>query len=123
MTASNSVDAAVSISSSSISFVIEMCIRDSPDLVKGGYIAELVFVAARFICVDNAGDITVAQDVLIFALLEVPVSGSVDEQNVPTGAVLLEYQNAGRDTGAVKQVGGQADDRVKHCLLYTSRCV
>ena len=48
------------------------------DLVEGGYIAVLVLVLPRFIGVDNAGNIAVPQDILVFALLKISPEASIN---------------------------------------------
>lgn len=60
--------------------------------------------------VHNLVDVLGAQAVFRPILGE--AHGSVDHENAFAGhgVVLVEYEDAGRDTPAIKQIGGQADD-------------
>lgn len=68
--------------------------------------------------IDNTGDIAVPQNVLVFTFLEVSVPRCVDEQHIPVGTVLPEYQDTSRNTGAVKQVGREANDCIQQIHFH-----
>ena len=63
--------------------------------------------------VDDAVDVLLAQAVLV-AVLDEALGGVDHEHALARGGVLLvEHQDAGRDAGAVEEVGGQADDALE----------
>ena len=68
--------------------------------------------------VDNASDVAVPQNVLVLTLFKVLVPRGIDKQHIPTGTVLLEYQDTGRDTGSIKQVGRKANDCIQQIHLH-----
>ncbi len=70
----------------------------------------LYFLWALLIGVDDLVDVFGQQFVLAFAFLE--MLAGVDEQHVIGLLAFFQHQNAHRDAGGKKQVGGQADDGV-----------
>ena len=63
--------------------------------------------------VDDAVHVLLAQAVLV-AVLDEALAG-VDHEDAPArgGVLLVQHQDAGRNAGAVEQVGGQADDALE----------
>ena len=63
--------------------------------------------------IDDAMDVLLAQAVLVAVLNE--ALGGVDHEHALAagGVLLVEHKDAGGDTGAVEEVGGQADDALE----------
>ena len=80
------------------------------NLVAGHYPSEVRHVHAVVNGIDDALDVTGAQ-VVVLALLDEALGG-IDEQHVIAVTFLLEHHDDGRDTGAVEDVGRQADNGI-----------
>jgi len=60
--------------------------------------------------VDDAVNVLVAQAVLVAVLHEAFAGVDHEDASAGGGMLLVEHQDAGRDAGAIEQVGRQADD-------------
>ncbi|CAB0686084.1 hypothetical protein FRC0061_00747 [Corynebacterium diphtheriae] len=80
------------------------------NLVAGHDLSEVRYVNAVTHGIDDALDVAGTQ-VVVLTLLNKALRG-VDEQHVIVVALLLEHHDDCRDTGAVEDVGRQANDGV-----------
>ena len=97
------------------------------DLIIGNKAGILEIVCDLLIeCGDDFIDVPLTQAVLIAVLNEV-VAGINHKDTLALGGIsLIDDDNAGRDTGAIKQVGGQADDALDIALVdngFTDGCL
>ena len=71
-------------------------------------------------CGDDFVDVPLTKAVLVAVLNEV-MAGINHKDTLALGGIsLIDDDNAGRDTGAIKQVGGQADDALDIALVNNS---
>jgi hypothetical protein len=67
-------------------------------------------LVTKLISGDDLLDVLIKETVLAFTFLEVLFG--VDEEHVVWLLAFLEHQNAHWDAGGIKQIGGQADNRI-----------
>ena len=94
-------------------FLLDLIIGNKPGIL--GIVCDLLIE-----CGDDFVDVPLTKAVLVAVLNEV-MAGINHKDTLALGGIsLIDDDNAGRDTGAIKQVGGQADDALDIALVNNS---